>query len=279
MKTRAVVVLTTLIAIATAAPLAAPNKEHAQLSADIRMLQEHTQQLTQLMGTITESLSKSINAKFDEQANQSRKAFADQKLLVDGIAEGVRLIREKVDDSNVRVSSLSQEVEAVRLSMPTCPPASVAPPGDPGMPPPAGVPGTTPPATPQAPLNPGISPQRMYDTAWADYAAGQWALAIQGFDSYIKTFPKSPMADDAQFNIGQSYYLDNKYPEAIAAFEKVTANYPGTNAVPDAWYKIGLAYGQLGKQDKAREAFQTVIKQFPDSDAARLAKQQLDRRD
>lgn len=278
MNTRAVVVLATLIAVATATPLAAPNKEHAQLAADIRMLQEQNQQLTVLMGSLSESL-KAINARFDEQANQTRKSFADQKLLVDGIAEGVRLVREKVDDSNVRVSSLSQEVEAVRLAMPTCPAAPALPPGDPGMPPPAGVPGTTPPATPQAPLNPGISPQRMYDTAWADYAAGQWALAIQGFESYIKNFPKSPMADDAQFNIGQSYYLDNKYQEAIAAFEKVTANYPGTNAVPDAWYKIGLAYGQLGKQDKAREAFQTVIKEFPDSDAARLAKQQLDRRD
>jgi TolA-binding protein len=241
MRVRTTVVLATLIAMATATPLAAPNKEHAQLAADIRMLQEQNQQLTVLLGKVTESLT-AINARFDQQADQSRKAFADQKLLVDGVAEGVRLVREKVDDSNVRVSSLSQEVEAVRLAIPSCPPTAVVPPGDPAFPAVPAAPGAPPaPAAAQPPANPaGISPQRMYDTAWADYAAGQWALAIQGFDSYIKAFPKSPMADDAQFNIGQSYYLDNKYPEAIAAFEKVTTTYPGTNAVPDACYKIGL---------------------------------------
>ena len=42
----------------------------------------------------------------------------------------------------------------------------------------------------------------MFDNAYADYTAGQYDLAIHGFQTYIHTFPLSDKADDAQLNIG-----------------------------------------------------------------------------
>ena len=54
--------------------------------------------------------------------------------------------------------------------------------------------------------------------AFSDYAAGQWPLAIQGFETYIRAFPRSEQADDAQFYIGEAYQLDGKMREALAAF-------------------------------------------------------------
>ena len=117
----------------------------------------------------------------------------------------------------------------------------------------------------------------MYETARADYFAGQWASAINGFEAFLRTFPRSEQADDAQLNIGESYYAQRQWPEAIAAYNLVIQNYPGTNAVPTAYYKRGLAQNEAGQVDAARASWETVAKSFPDSDEGRLAKQGLTR--
>src|SRR5437867_5708693 len=102
--------------VAAAGPASAANKEHQQMMADIRMLQEQAQQLQNLIGTLNETL-KAVNARLDDQANASRKAFADQKLIIDTLGSDSRVIREKLDDNNVRIGSLSQEVDALRQAI------------------------------------------------------------------------------------------------------------------------------------------------------------------
>jgi tol-pal system protein YbgF len=122
-----------------------------------------------------------------------------------------------------------------------------------------------------------MTPRRLYETAYADYTAGQWSLAIQGFETYLKTYPRSELADDAQYYIGESFAGDSKYRDAAAAYERVIREYPSSNILPEAWYKVGISYDRLGQPDKAREAFEFVVKNYPDSDAGRIAKQGLDR--
>jgi tol-pal system protein YbgF len=260
-------------AVLFAPPAHAADREHQQMMADLRMLQEQTVRLHLMLGTLDETLQ-TLLTRMDTQADDTRRAFADQKLLVDNVTGGVRVVREKVDETNVRVSSLTQEVEALRLAIPpmTAPLTQLA------VDPETGLPtqfASAPVAV--APVNPGVSPQRMYDTAWADYTTGQWALAIQGFDSYISSFPRSELADDAQFYIGQTHYADGQYLEASVAFERVVLNYPDGDAVAEALYKRGLALDRLGEQDLARQAFEQVVKNHPDHNMANLAQQALDR--
>ena len=255
----------------------AADREHQQIMADIRMLQEQTLRLQQLMAMLDQSLQV-IAGKMDEQADITRKAFADQRLLTDNVANGVRIMREKIDDTNVRISSLSQEVEALRIAIPPMPPPGMTRQlfTDPetGLPIEPAFPATTP--TP-AVAAPGVSPQRMYDTAWADYTNGQWVLAIQGFEAYIENFPRSELADDAQFYIGQTRYADGQFEEAVDAFEQVLLSYPDGDAVPEASYKRGLSLDRLGEADRARQAFELVVANHPDSTMATLAQQALDR--
>ena len=59
---------------------------------------------TPTSGTVT--IDGQVTTKLDEQSATTRKAFADQKLLVDTISTDLRVVREKVDDNNVRVLSL-----------------------------------------------------------------------------------------------------------------------------------------------------------------------------
>lgn len=256
-------------------PATAADREHQQIMADIRMLQEQTLRLTLMLTSLDEAV-RTATAKLDTQADVTRKAFADSRLLIDNVSDGVRILREKMDETNVRIASLSQEVESLRVSMPQFPPMTAWP-VDPttGLP---ASPDVAAAAAPPAPaVAPGVSPQRMYDTARADYMAGQIQLAVQGFEAYIKTFPRSELADDAQYYIGQAYHADGKLAEAVAAYEQVLLNYPDGNAVPDASYKRGVALDGLGETERARQAFELVVKNYPNSPAAALAQQALDR--
>jgi tol-pal system protein YbgF len=276
------------LVLATAGTAAAQNRREMQMMADIRMLQEQTQQLQQQMqtaiSTLTESL-KAINTRLDDQTSTTRKAFADQKLTVDELSGSLRVIRERVDDTNVRIGSLSQEVEALRLAIPQYPPPALTTGVDPNQPPaPAGgqpMPSavTPPPGVPAPPMpmGPGMSPQRIWDTAWADYTAGQWDLCIGGFEQYMQSFPRSELAGDAQFYIGECNFSNGKFTEAVDAYNRVITNYPRAMKAPDALYKRGIALERLNQPDRARESYELVIKNYPESDAARLAKQNLAR--
>ena len=278
-----------------AAPAHAQRRELQQLAADLRILQEQTQLLQNQLVTLTDAL-KAVNGRIDEQAGGIRKGFADNKLVTDAMGGDIRVVRERVDDTNVRITSLSQEVEAMReaiSALPTMTPTDTAAaggmpadpatttPGTPAAPPPDGAPAgtapTTPPATATAPVSPAPgSPTRLYDMAWADYTAGSYDLAIEGFTSYVRSFPRSEFADNAQYYIGESYFQRGRLAEAVEAFGRVISTYPKSDVVGQAYYKRGLSYERLNQPDRAREAYDFLIKTAPDSDAGRLAKQRLD---
>jgi len=282
--TLSAVVLTLGLLAGLAAPASAANKEHQQLMADIRMLQEQSQQLQNLIGQLGETL-KAVNARLDEQTNTSRKAFADQKLIIDTLSNDLRVVREKVDDNNVRIGSLTQEMESVRQSVQQMSVPRPTTPGDTGTgaaaetgaAPDAAAAGTTPtPASPAGAAALGTSPQRAWDTAFSDYTAGQYDLAVLGFSAYIRDFPKSDMADNAQVLIGKSLMLDNKYDKAVEAFDSAIRSYPTGDAIPEAYYQKGLSLQHLGQIDAARDAFAFVVRTWPNSTAGTLAQQKLD---
>ena len=154
-------------------------------------------------------------------------------------------------------------------------PANPNAPQTPGAAPSPGA--TVPTPVPAMPAGTGTTPKRLYDTAYADYTAGQWSLAIQGFETYLKTYPKSDLADDAQYYVGESYSGDSKFREAVSAYERMIRDYPQSDILPEAWYKVGITYERLAQPDKARAAYEFAVKTFPESnDAVRLSKQRLD---
>jgi tol-pal system protein YbgF len=122
-----------------------------------------------------------------------------------------------------------------------------------------------------------VSPQRLYDQAWGDYVGAQYNLAISGFENYIRTFPKSELAGEAQYFIGESYYLQRMFREAVTAYDRGISDYPTNKRLPDMYYKRGMARDNLGQTDLARESWEFVLKNYPNSDAGRLARQSLDR--
>ena len=267
--------------LATASPAAAQNREHLQMAAELRMLQEQSQQLALALAQLNEAL-KAVNARIDASDEATRKLFADQALLQKNIAGDLSVIRERTQDTTTRLGYLSEEIDALRTSLPTLltqQPAVAPAPVDPADPnaPAVAAPVATPAPVTAAPSTLGLSPNRLFETAHADYTAGQYTLAITGFEQMIRTFPQSERADDAQLYIGDAHYAQNRWGEAISAYNAVIQNYPRSDQLPMARYKRGMAQERLGQPDAARASWEEVIKLHPESQPALLAKQGLDR--
>ncbi|OFW36656.1 MAG: hypothetical protein A3F70_07430 [Acidobacteria bacterium RIFCSPLOWO2_12_FULL_67_14] len=281
-KTTFIAACALILAALAPSPALGQNREHQQMAAELRILQEQTQQLAITLATLNQALAESVKglaARLEDTNNAVRKAFADQKLLIDNMSNDLRVIRERSDDTNVRIASLREELEALRVTVQALQQAAVAPPPPPADPNAPVDPNAPAPAPAQPPLPPaaGLSPTRLYETARADYFAGQWTSAITGFEAFLRAFPKSEQADDAQLYIGETHFAQNQWPEAITAYEQAIQSYPGTNSVPVAYYKLGLTHQRLGQIQQAQAAWEAAAKNFPDSDAGRLARQSLER--
>jgi len=255
-------------------PAAAANKEHQQLMADLRILQEQSQLLQNMLGTLAEAI-KAVNTRLEQQTEAERRAFADEKLLIDTLQKDLSVMREKVDDNNVRVGSLSQEIDALRQLLQQALARQTSS-SEPTATSPLGPASSTPPSTGlTTPSAAGASPTKTYDQAYGDYAAGLYDLSVDGFEAFLKDNPRATQAPDAQFYIGSAYLNDGKYDKAVEAFDKLIRGYPASPRVADAYYRKGVALRSLKQPARAREAWDFVAKNFPDTPAASLAKQAL----
>ena len=263
-------------ALAVAAPARAQNREHLQMADELRILQQQNQELANTLAQLIQLLNettKALNTRIDQTNESIRKGFADQSLTLNAAAGDVRKTLAQTQDAATRLGELKEEVQALRTSIPallsrlTPPPDAPAP--DPNVP--AQVGDAAPAVISQQPSTLGLSPERMYSTAQSDYGAGNFTAAIQGFQEFLKAFPTSARADDAQQAIGDSEFQQNHFEQAIAAYNLVIQNYPKGDQVGWAYFKRGLSQTRLGQSANARTSFETVVKQFPDSDPAVMA--------
>ena len=271
MKTLHLFVLAAVLTAAAYAPASAQSREQRQMMADLRILQVQAQEMQNMVSALNQALNdalKALNARLNDQTEASRRSFAEQKSIIDTVSNDLRIVREKLDDNNVRVGSLAQEVDSLRELITAMPrggdgpidPAAATPAGAAGAPTAGGL---------------GTSPQRAYDAAMSDYWGSDYDLAISGFRAYLASFPQSDRAADAQFYIGQSYYAQGKYTEAADAYNLTIRTYPKHAILSDAYFKLGEAYRGLKNVERARTAYEFVVKNFAESSSAALAQQRL----
>jgi tol-pal system protein YbgF len=275
------ITLLLLGALVAAAPASAQNREHLQMAAELTILRAQNQELANTLAETIKLLNetaKALNARIDQTNEAMRKGLADQSLTINTAAGDVRKTLAQTQDAATRLGELKEEVQALRTSIPALisrlTPADGGIVADPGAVSAAGDAGAASVASPP-PSTLGLSPDRMYNTAFSDYAGGNYAAAIQGFEEFLKAFPTSPRADDAQQYIGEAEFIQSRFEQAIAAFSKVIQNYPKENQVPWAYYKRGLAQSRLGQTAAARASFEAAVKQFPDTEPGVLSLSRL----
>jgi tol-pal system protein YbgF len=119
--------------------------------------------------------------------------------------------------------------------------------------------------------------QGAYDTAFNALKSGDYQSAIAGFRNFVTAYPSSPLASNAQYWLGEAYYVTREYPNAITAFQAVTAQWPDSRKAPDALVKIGFTQAALGRNGDARVTLESVLQRYPGTEAAQLATERLKR--
>ena len=265
------------VVIGGAATLFAQSRQEQQMAAELRMLQEQQQLQALALARLAETLE-ALSPRFDEVIEAHRKRIADLELTIKTVGNDMSAVRAQTQDTNNRLLSLSDEIEALRKSFETLPmlirQALPPPPVDPNAPP-GDVSQLAPP--PAAPSALGLSPGQLLGEAKGDYTSGEYDAAIAGFAAVISNFPGTQAAADAQHHIGESYYLQKKWPEAIAAYDLVIQNHATSPFVPDAYYKRGMAQEFSGQLEAAKASFEFTMKTFPETVGGQLARQGFER--
>ena len=131
-------------------------------------------------------------------------------------------------------------------------------------------------APPAVTLNPAAE-RKDYDGALEILKEGRYTEASTAFQQFLSKYPGSSYADNAQYWLGEVFYVTRQFESALGEFEKVVTVYPDSSKVADAKLKMGYIRYELKDWDKARELLNQVVQSYPGSTSARLAQERLER--
>ncbi|HZM35849.1 MAG TPA: tol-pal system protein YbgF [Burkholderiales bacterium] len=116
---------------------------------------------------------------------------------------------------------------------------------------------------------------KAYQAALDQFKLGNYGQAVTAMQGFLITYPKSPLAPNAQYWVGMAHSGQRDYKSAIAAQRKLLATWPQSQKAPDALLSIASAQETMGERQAALKTLEEVIAKYPDSSAASSAKQRL----
>jgi len=117
--------------------------------------------------------------------------------------------------------------------------------------------------------------QADYQQAFNLLKQANYNQAIEAFSDYLQKYPAGKYSDNAQYWLGETYYVKRDFDNAINAYQALIDNYPESSKLAHGMLKIGFSYHELGNLQEARERLETVRDRFPGTTAARLAEDRL----
>jgi tol-pal system protein YbgF len=126
-----------------------------------------------------------------------------------------------------------------------------------------------------ATLPPSDSPKDYYDLAYGYVLRKDYALAEDGFRTFLRKYPSDRMAPEAQYWLGESLFQRQRYRDAAEAFLNVSTKYESTAKAPDALLRLGQSLAVLGEKEAACASLGEVLRKYPR--AALGVKQGVDR--
>ncbi len=274
---RALVVLT---AIACLAPSPVPAQKRdlmVEMQRDIALLQDQLRGLersqldrmtaieklvTQAIdnqGKITGALER-LETSMGSQQKQITAPVAAMGSKIDEVSGEVGAFREQLAEINSTMRKMQAQLadlgNAVKtLQAPPAPPPSA----DPNMPP------------------AGMTSDSLYQGAMRAKSAGQFDFAVQQFSDYLRYYPQTDMAANAQYQIGEIHAGQQRPEEALKAFDAVLERYPDNNKTLDAQYMKAVVLARMDQPKESAAEFRALIRKSPNSEQAAKAREQLKR--
>ncbi len=263
------------VALALAPCTQAANKDMERLQIQVASLQGQVSDLTRLIEDQAKELRR-LNELLADQGALARKQGQDERAGLESIQSSLRELGDRSSSLDERVQQQSSTLAALQRAVSEAAAAQAGfPPGtNPGLPPgtASGLP-TAPPTTTGG--APPPAPRELYSQAYADYARGNYDLAVQGFQEYLRGAPGSDLADNAQYWIGECYYGKQRFADAIESWNALLRDFPSSDKLPDARVKKGMALERLGRRNQALLEYRFVVDRYPNSSAARIARDKL----
>ena len=119
--------------------------------------------------------------------------------------------------------------------------------------------------------------QRVYGQSFDALKAGSYSIAITGFKDFLSSYPASPLAENAQYWLGEAFYVTRDFDSATGAFKTVLQKWPDSRKAPDALLKLGYTQLEQKKVGEGRASLAQVVQKYPGTDAAKLAAERLQR--
>src|SRR5918992_4294263 len=142
----------------------------------------------------------------------------------------------------------------------------------------AKLPSAAPPAKSTTTLATAAPPEHeAYQQAFDLLKSGRYDESLTAFNDFLIKYPNSNYADNAQYWLGETYYVRRHFEPAIIEYEKLIQNYPKSQKLTHALLKIGYSYHELRQIDKAKATLEDLKNRYPDTTAARLAEERLQR--
>lgn len=124
---------------------------------------------------------------------------------------------------------------------------------------------------------PAGTPQVQYDFAIDLLKRGQFPQARDAFKQFLQEHPKDTLAGNAQYWLGETYYVQQQYKDAADSFLKGYTTYSKSSKAPDSLLKLGMTLGALKQKDAACATFGQLKEQFPQASPAVVARNKQER--
>ena len=239
----------------------------------------------------------------DERLKRIERLFGSESLFklfdeVESLGTEVRELRGQLETLSHTVKQLEarqrelyldadQRLQRIETATPTRAASPSQPPGaSPAAPaasaetatPSQPVPAPATPSTEQTPSTDGVDPfaeQQAYQSAFDLLKSGRYEEAAVAFQQFIAEFPSGTYADNAQYWLGETFYITRRFDQAVQEFERLVSMHPDSQKLTHALLKIGYAHDELGNRAEAERALGVLIERHPQSAAAGLARKRL----
>jgi tol-pal system protein YbgF len=177
----------------------------------------------------------------------------------------LRTSQEEATQLRARLDAAEREIRETRTQ------ATAPAPG-----PLARVPSGTPRPEPARPdIARADSPESAYAAAMAMFRAREHGQAVLDLLDFIAKYPSHPLTVNAQYWIGEAYYVQHDYRQALVEFQKVLRLAPTSTKAADALLKVGLCYTSLRDTARAQQTWQRLMREYPGSESAARARDHL----
>jgi tol-pal system protein YbgF len=244
----------------------------AQSKGQIERLQSLETQVAALGGPVeVAQLSPSVAADFEIRLQNLERSMQELTGKYEESTYQITQLRERLEkvngDIDFRLKDLEKGGSAMGGAMggamsDAAPPKAAAKADDKK---PADKPAQTAAANP--PSTAGLSPEKQYEQAFELLRNSDYDRAEKALQEFIVKNKSHAYAGNAQYWLGESYYVRKKYPDAAQAFGEVLSKYRTNPKAPDSLLKLGMTLQEMNRKSDACTAFNQLLSKFPEASA------------